>query len=94
MALYAYKSDTKDVSYEDPVEYCTYATMVDNYQMPCGICDRYCPNERAIYLALRDIESIGELGKKWAKKTKYPTGTIKRALTSIQDRPDVKALVD
>ncbi|KAK2471103.1 hypothetical protein H9L39_17334 [Fusarium oxysporum f. sp. albedinis] len=68
--------------------------MVDNYQMPCGICDRYCPDERAIYLALRDIESIGELGKRWEKKSTYRTGTIKGALASIHDRPDVEALVD
>ncbi|KAF5967408.1 hypothetical protein FCOIX_11957 [Fusarium coicis] len=67
--------------------------MLNDYSSRCGICDRYCPNEKAIYLALRDIELIRDLGRKWATKTQYPTSMIARALASI-DRSDVKALVD
>ncbi|KAK7570435.1 hypothetical protein V3481_019613 [Fusarium oxysporum f. sp. vasinfectum] len=99
MAAYCYESNAQDVLCDDPVEYCSCVSMVDNYQVPyhdrrCGICHRHCPDEKAIYLALKDIESIGELGKRWAKKTTYRSGTIKRALASIQDRADVKVLVD
>ncbi|CZR35878.1 uncharacterized protein FPRO_03862 [Fusarium proliferatum ET1] len=95
MALCTYKTDSIDACYEDVVEYyCSCVTMVYNYPSRCGICDRLCPDEKAIYLALRDIEAIRELGRKWAKKTKHQPGTIKRALASIEDRPDVKALVD
>ncbi|KAL3584721.1 hypothetical protein FPOAC2_14502 [Fusarium poae] len=88
MALYTYKPDTIDA-----IEYCGCVTMLNNYPLQCGICDRYCPDEKAIYLALRDIELIRDLGRKWAKKTHYPTSMIKTALASI-DRSDVKALVD
>ncbi|KAF5989285.1 hypothetical protein FBULB1_1097 [Fusarium bulbicola] len=68
--------------------------MLNDYPSRCGICDRYCPNEKAIYLALRDIELIRDLGKKWMKKIKPSPGALRRTLTSIQDRSDVKALVD
>ncbi|KAI3571249.1 hypothetical protein IWW34DRAFT_838784 [Fusarium oxysporum f. sp. albedinis] len=93
MAAYCFESNAQDVLCDDPVEYCSCVVMVDNHGR-CGICDRLCPDEKAIYLALRDIELICELGRKWAKKTKHHSGTIKRTLASIEDRPDVKVLVD
>uniref|UniRef100_A0A1L7UNM2 Uncharacterized protein n=1 Tax=Fusarium mangiferae TaxID=192010 RepID=A0A1L7UNM2_FUSMA len=68
--------------------------MLNDYPSRCGICDRYCPDEKAIYLALRDIELIRDLGKKWTKKIKPSPGALRRTLASIQHRSDVEALVD
>ncbi|KAF4951011.1 hypothetical protein FGADI_7795 [Fusarium gaditjirri] len=99
MAAYCYEPNTQDVLCDGPVEYCSCVSMVDNYQVPyhdrrCGICHRHCPDEKAIYLALKGIKSIGELGEAWARKTKHRSSTVPRALALIQDHPNVSLLFD
>ncbi|KAH6953997.1 hypothetical protein BKA56DRAFT_706874 [Ilyonectria sp. MPI-CAGE-AT-0026] len=101
MTLYFDKSGAMAISYEHPVgsSYCSCADLTVEYQGPpqsarCTSCHRRCPDEVAIYLALRDIASIHELGRKWFKKMKNRTTTTRTVLAKLQDQPAVGALVD
>lgn len=99
MTLYFEKSGAMTISYDYPAgSYCSCVDLEIEYQGPlraerCAICHCRCPNEEEIYLAVRDIEAIVELGKKWFKKMKSRIGTTRRVLAGIRDQPAVEILV-
>ncbi|KAI3571042.1 hypothetical protein IWW34DRAFT_772650 [Fusarium oxysporum f. sp. albedinis] len=60
----------------------------------CTLCDRHCPDEEAIFHALRDLESIEVLRKRQYKKTNYRTGKIEAVMTEARGQSNTKTLMD
>lgn len=96
MSLYI---DEDDASHELRVPYCGCDSPgVERLGSPstlyCILCDRRYPDEETIYGALRNLKSVGVLGRRRFKKTKYRIEKIEAVVAEAQDQPSIKPLID
>ncbi|KAI3574039.1 hypothetical protein IWW34DRAFT_885093 [Fusarium oxysporum f. sp. albedinis] len=95
MSLYSNRNGAKAVFHEVHVPYsnCDSTEVERRGPRPtlyCTLFDRLCPDEETIYLALRNVQSVGVLGRRRFKKTRLRIEKIEAVVTEAQDQPNCR----
>lgn len=99
MSLYIDKNDAMVASHELRVPYCgcdspEVEPLRSHSTLYCILCGRRYPDEETIYQALRNLKSVGVLGRKRFKETRLRIEKIEAVMAEAQDQPSIKPLID